>query len=193
MVKTNDKSVLKRKYMGTWVAQSIKCLPLVQVMIPGSWDSSLSGPCSVGSMLLPLLPSCAVSPHFCCYLCLFLSNKSKIKDNASERQECEAGVRDWDTSPPQPCPFQENRGGKQKKIKDKYVHSRKKFLGPNTMIPPRTWPVVSQSTLNLSLNFQGLPLLWPFVPNPYIYARYVYFIHISLIPNLPIKYHHQFS
>ena len=36
---------------GAWVAQSIKCLPLVQVVILGSWDQA---PCSAGSLPLPL-------------------------------------------------------------------------------------------------------------------------------------------
>ena len=27
-------------YQGTWVAQSVKYLPLAQVMIPGSWDEA---------------------------------------------------------------------------------------------------------------------------------------------------------
>ena len=36
-------------------AQSVKCLLLAQVMIPGSWDRALSwAPCSAGSLLLPL-------------------------------------------------------------------------------------------------------------------------------------------
>ena len=29
------------QYVGAWVAQSVKHLPLVQVMIPGSWDWAL--------------------------------------------------------------------------------------------------------------------------------------------------------
>ena len=28
----------KINFEGTWVAQSVKCLPLAQVMISGSWD-----------------------------------------------------------------------------------------------------------------------------------------------------------
>jgi len=32
---------LKAKIRGTWVAQSIKCLPTAQIMIPGSWDRAL--------------------------------------------------------------------------------------------------------------------------------------------------------
>ena len=40
----------------TWVAQLVKCLPSAQVMIPGSWDQVPHwAPCSVGSLLLPLL------------------------------------------------------------------------------------------------------------------------------------------
>ena len=41
---------------GTWVAQSVKHLSLAEVMIPGSWEgASNHAPCSVRSLLLPLL------------------------------------------------------------------------------------------------------------------------------------------
>ena len=37
-----------------WVAQSVKCLPLAQALIPGSWGGvPCQAPCSVGSLLLP--------------------------------------------------------------------------------------------------------------------------------------------
>ena len=40
---------------GTWVSQSVKCLPLAQVMISGAWDGATQWtPSSVGSLLLPL-------------------------------------------------------------------------------------------------------------------------------------------
>ena len=40
---------------GAWVAQSVKRLPLAQVMIPESWDQALhQAPCSTGSLLLSL-------------------------------------------------------------------------------------------------------------------------------------------
>ena len=35
---------------GTWVAQLVECLPLVQVVVPGSWDLA---PSSMWSLLLP--------------------------------------------------------------------------------------------------------------------------------------------
>ena len=39
-----------------WVAQLVKHLPSAQVMIPRSWNQALGrAPCSVGSLLLPLL------------------------------------------------------------------------------------------------------------------------------------------
>ena len=42
-------------FRGVWAAQSVKCLPSVQIMISGSWDGALCwAPCSVGSLLLPL-------------------------------------------------------------------------------------------------------------------------------------------
>ena len=57
---------------GVWVAQSVKDLPLAQVMIPGSQDGAPSwAPCSVASLLILLslpLPLPLV-------LCLALSNK----------------------------------------------------------------------------------------------------------------------
>ena len=38
-----------------WVAQLVKPLPLIQVMIPGSWGGApYWAPCSVQSLLLPL-------------------------------------------------------------------------------------------------------------------------------------------
>ena len=40
---------------GAWVAQSVKHLPLAQVVVTESWDQDPSqAPCSVGSLLLPL-------------------------------------------------------------------------------------------------------------------------------------------
>ena len=54
-------------FQGTWVTQSVKCLPVAQVMIPGSWDRALHwAPCSVGSLflhltLLPLILSLFLS------------------------------------------------------------------------------------------------------------------------------------
>ena len=32
----------KTKFKGAWVAQVVECLPLAQVMIPGSWDRAPS-------------------------------------------------------------------------------------------------------------------------------------------------------
>ena len=54
----------KMGLMGAWVAQLVKCLPLAQVMIPGSWDQALHGSLLRGSLLLPLPatpPACAFS------------------------------------------------------------------------------------------------------------------------------------
>ena len=49
------KTVARWQIQGAWVAQSVKCLPSAQVMIPGSWDGApRQAPCSVGSLLLPL-------------------------------------------------------------------------------------------------------------------------------------------
>ena len=51
--------------VGRLLAQSVKRLPLAQVMILQSWDQALcQAPCSVESLLLPLpaaLPAYAVS------------------------------------------------------------------------------------------------------------------------------------
>ena len=47
--------LLFKKEGGAWVAQSVKLLPLAQVMIPGSWNwAQHQGPCSAGSLFLPL-------------------------------------------------------------------------------------------------------------------------------------------
>ena len=47
---------------GTWVAQLVKHLPLGQIMISVSWNQAPNGgPCSAGSLLLPLVPACALS------------------------------------------------------------------------------------------------------------------------------------
>ena len=49
--------LIKSSERGTWVAQSVKPLPLAWVMISGSWDRApLRAPCSAGSLLLPLPP-----------------------------------------------------------------------------------------------------------------------------------------
>ena len=46
-----------KKPRGAWVAQLVKCLPSAQVIVPGSWDGAPNmAPCSVESLLLPLLP-----------------------------------------------------------------------------------------------------------------------------------------
>ena len=41
---------------GAWLAQSVKHLPVAQIVIPGSWAGALDpkAPCSVGSLHLPL-------------------------------------------------------------------------------------------------------------------------------------------
>ena len=45
----------QKQNRGTWVAQSVKRLPLAQVMIPGSWDPGPHwAPCSSRNLLLPL-------------------------------------------------------------------------------------------------------------------------------------------
>ena len=55
------------------MAQSVNHLPLAQVMIPESWDQTPHGdPCSVGSLLLPLLLLSLPCLHS---LSLSLSNK----------------------------------------------------------------------------------------------------------------------
>ena len=57
-----------------WVAQLVKPLPLIQVMIPGSWGGApYWAPCSVQSLLLPLpLPYTllVLSLSHALYLCL---------------------------------------------------------------------------------------------------------------------------
>ena len=48
---------------GAWVAQSVECLPSAQVMSPGSWDRAPHrAPCSMESLLLPLLLPAALPP-----------------------------------------------------------------------------------------------------------------------------------
>ena len=67
IIKPNETNKQKTQDLGTWVAQSVKHLPLAQVMIPESWDGAPhQAPCSVGGLHLPLplpaaLPTCAVS------------------------------------------------------------------------------------------------------------------------------------
>lgn len=62
--------------MGAWVAESIKCLPVAQVMIP--WDRApRQAPGSAGSLLFPSpSPSAPVHAHA---LLLSLSNKIFLK------------------------------------------------------------------------------------------------------------------
>ena len=72
----SKQQVLKITSRSTWVAQSVKRRPLIQIMIPGSWDGAPSWAlCSEGSLPFPLLPLCALSHHLCHYLCQSLSNK----------------------------------------------------------------------------------------------------------------------
>ena len=58
---------------GSWVAQSVGCPPSAQVMISESWDCALchQSPFSAGTLLLPLLPACAISVS----ISVSLSNK----------------------------------------------------------------------------------------------------------------------
>jgi len=50
-----DEIKQEKQNRDAWVAQSVKHLPLAQVMIPGSWDGALHpAPCSAESLLLPL-------------------------------------------------------------------------------------------------------------------------------------------
>ena len=57
---------VKQHYWGTWVAQSVKCLPSAQVMVPGSWDQAPHrAPCSAGDLLLSLVLSlCQVNKKY---------------------------------------------------------------------------------------------------------------------------------
>jgi len=58
---------------GAWVAQSVKRLPSVLVMVPGAWDRAPHrAPCSAGSLLLPLPLPLLVFPLS---LSLSLSNR----------------------------------------------------------------------------------------------------------------------
>ena len=69
-------NVKERNSRGTWAAQSIKYLPLAQVMITESWDPDLHGvPCSVGSPLLSLSVSVSLSPSPPPPCSFYLSNK----------------------------------------------------------------------------------------------------------------------
>ena len=69
---STNKWMHKDVVQGAWVAQSVRCLPCVQVMIPGSGrdEASHQAPCSAGSLLL-LLSLCP----FSCSYSLSLSNK----------------------------------------------------------------------------------------------------------------------
>lgn len=65
----NNKKHLSR---GTWVAQSVRCLPLAQVMFPALWDQAPHRvPCSSGKPASLSLSAC-YSPCLCF---LSLSNK----------------------------------------------------------------------------------------------------------------------
>ena len=58
-----EAEILIRIIRGAWVAQWVKHLPFARVMIPGSWDpASRRAPCSVRSLLLPLLIPLLVLP-----------------------------------------------------------------------------------------------------------------------------------
>ena len=66
-------SLVIKLFRVTWVAQSVRCMPLAQVMISGSWDQvPCWAPCSAGTLLLPLLLLILL-------LLLFLSNKQNLK------------------------------------------------------------------------------------------------------------------
>ena len=63
--------------MGTWVAQSVKHLPLAQVMIPGSCDGAPhQPPCSADGLLLP---SPSAPPPACALLCSVSKEQNLFK------------------------------------------------------------------------------------------------------------------
>ena len=77
---------------GTWVAQSVKCLPLAQVLILESQDWAPSwSPCSVESLLLPL-PPLLTHAHS---LALSLKYVNKIL----KKQTCTSSVSTSNTHP----------------------------------------------------------------------------------------------
>ena len=80
---------------GAWVALSVKCLTLAQVMIPESWDWALhQTPCSMESLLVPLS---------LCPSCLLACSLSQINQSIFE------GGKEWLKSP-QYCIRQTNHG-----------------------------------------------------------------------------------
>ena len=87
----NTSTNFRKKEKGAWAAQSVKCLPSAQVMIPGSWNKAPQwAPCSVESQCLPLplqlpfvlsLPFCQINKYFL---------KKKEKGTIKNRKENES-------------------------------------------------------------------------------------------------------
>ena len=64
---------------GTWVAQLVECLPLAQIVMPGSWDWALCGVCFSLSSLLVLSYLCRSNK----YIKYFLKGRNFIKKRLS--------------------------------------------------------------------------------------------------------------
>lgn len=70
--------ILLKLFQGTCIAQSIRYLPLAQVMTAESWDPAPQGEGEVNSPLSLLLSLCPSSLHVCF---LSISNKKSLKTN----------------------------------------------------------------------------------------------------------------
>ena len=90
------REVSKVVYRGTWVAHWVEHLPSAWVVISGSWDGALCrAPCSVGSLLLPLLlpTACDVSLS-CLSESLSLSQINKILKKRTKKENNFLGMRE---------------------------------------------------------------------------------------------------
>ena len=166
-----------------WIAQSLQYLPSAQVEILGSWDQA---PCSVWSLLLPLLPACALS--LCLSLALFQINKifkKRERDRSHFLVPCVAEIGSGHLVSWKPC--SEECQLCEGRVFICVVHSKKLFIDQLTDLQAEieSWKCQS-SGWKLNLSFFGNYFLTALCAK---HCRMQRLIRVLLLCSGDFKYH----